>query len=92
LGSGHPELALQGVLGFFAPKSMPDFIRQQISGDIQAVANDPEIHNRLEKTGLIARGSAPGDYAQYLDEQRQHWDRIARSQKIEPADISELGK
>jgi tripartite-type tricarboxylate transporter receptor subunit TctC len=86
LGTGHPELAIQGVLGFFAPKSMPDFVQQQISGDIQTVANDPEIHNRLEKVGLIARGSTPGDYAQFIDEQRQHWDRIARSQKIEPAD------
>jgi tripartite-type tricarboxylate transporter receptor subunit TctC len=86
LGAGHPELALQGVLGFFAPKSMPDFVRQQISGEIQAVANDPEIHSRLGKVGMIARGSTPGDYAQYLDEQRRHWDRIARSQKIVPAD------
>lgn len=92
LSSGHPELAIQGVLGFFAPKSMPDFIQQQISGDIQAVANDPEIRTRLEKTGLIVRGSTPSDYAEYLDEQLQHWGRIARSQKIEPADISELGK
>jgi tripartite-type tricarboxylate transporter receptor subunit TctC len=86
MGTGHPELAIQGVLGFFAPKSMPDFAQKQISGDIQTVANDPEIHSRLEKVGLIARGSTPGDYAQYLDEQRQHWGRVARSQKIEPAD------
>ncbi|MEH2558627.1 tripartite-type tricarboxylate transporter receptor subunit TctC [Bradyrhizobium algeriense] len=86
LGAGHPELALQGFLGFFAPKSMPDFVRQQISGEIQAVANDPEIHSRLGKVGMIARGSTPGYYAQYLDEQRRHWDRIARSQKIVPAD------
>ena len=92
LSSGHPELAIQGVLGFFAPKSMPEFVQQQISGDIQSVANDPEIVNRLEKTGMIARGSTPGDYAHYLEEQLQHWDRIARSQKIEPAGISELGK
>jgi len=92
LSSGQPELAIQGVLGFFAPKSMPDIVQQQISGDIQAVASDPEIRGRLEKTGLVARGSTPSDYARYLDEQRQHWGRVARSQKIEPADISELGK
>jgi tripartite-type tricarboxylate transporter receptor subunit TctC len=85
-GTGHPELAIEGVLGFFAPKSMPDFVQQQISGDIQSVAKDPEIHNRLEKVGLIARGSTPGDYARYLNEQRQHWDRIAQLQKIVRAD------
>jgi len=83
-GSGHPELAIQGVLGFFAPKSMPDAIQQQISGDIQAVANDPEIRSRFEKIGLIARGSTASDYAQYIDEQLRHWGQIARSQKIEP--------
>jgi tripartite-type tricarboxylate transporter receptor subunit TctC len=85
-GAGHPELAIQGVLGLFAPKSIPDAIQKQISEDMQAVANDPEIRARLEKAGLIARGSTPQDYAQYLGEQRQHWERIARSQKIEPAD------
>jgi tripartite-type tricarboxylate transporter receptor subunit TctC len=85
-GAGHPELAFQGVLGFFAPKSMPEIVQKQIAGDIQTIANDPEIHSRLEKTGQIARGSTPSDYARYLDEQRQHWDRIARSQKIERAD------
>jgi len=84
LGAGHPELAIQGFLGFFAPKSMPDAVQQQISGDIQAVANDPEIRSRLEKVGLIARGSTPGDYAKYIDEQHQHWGQVARSQKIEP--------
>lgn len=84
LGAGHPELAIQGFLGFFAPKTMPDAIQQQISGDIQAVANDAEIRSRLEKVGLIARGSTASDYAQYIDEQHQHWGRVARSQKIEP--------
>lgn len=84
LGAGHPELAIQGFLGFFAPKSMPDAVQQQISGDIQAVANDPEIRSRLEKVGLIARGSTPGDYAKYIDEQHQHWGQVARFQKIEP--------
>jgi len=82
--NGHPELAIQGFLGFFAPKSMPDAVQQQISADIRAVANDPEIRNRLETVGLIARGSTPGDYAKYIDEQHQHWGQVARSQKIEP--------
>src|SRR5262249_42195591 len=90
--SGHPELEMQGVLGFFAPKSISDSLQQQISGDFQAIANDPEIHDRLDKAGLIARGSTSSDFAQYLGKQLEHWGRIARSQKIEPAGVSELGK
>ncbi len=81
--TGHPELVIQGVLGFLAPKSMPDQVQKQISGDVQIVANDPEIRSRLEKAGQIARGSSPEDYGRYLDEQRQHWDRVARYQRIE---------
>jgi tripartite-type tricarboxylate transporter receptor subunit TctC len=77
---------MQGVLGFFAPKSMPEIVQKQIAGEIQIIANDPEIKSRLEKTGQIARGSSPSEYARYLAEQRQHWERIARSQKIERAD------
>ncbi len=83
VGTGHPELAIQGVVGFLAPRSLTDLVQKQISADIQTVANDPEIHSRLERTGQIARGSSPDDYGRYLDEQRLHWDRLARSQKIE---------
>jgi len=81
--TGHPELAIQGVVGLLAPRSMPDLVQRQISADIQTVANDPEIHSRLERSGQIARGSSPDDYGRYLDEQRLHWDPLARSQKIE---------
>lgn len=84
LAAGHPELAIQGVLGLFAPKSIPEVVQQRISADIQSIANDPEIRDRLEKTGMIAKGSTSGDYARYLDEQLQHWGQVARSQKIEP--------
>lgn len=84
--AGHPELAIQGVLGFFAPRSMPDQVQKQISEDIQSVADDLEIRARLEKTGVIARGSAARDYAQYLGEQRLYWEGVARSQKIEQVD------
>ena len=83
LGTGHPELVIQGVIGFLAPRSIPDQVQRQISGDVQTVANDPEIRSRLEKAGQIARGSSPEDYGRYLDEQRQHWDRVARYQRIE---------
>jgi tripartite-type tricarboxylate transporter receptor subunit TctC len=83
LDTGHPELAIQGVIGFFAPKSIPGLVQKQISDDVRTVANDPEIQGRLEKAGQIARGSSPEDYGRYIDEQRQHWGRIARSQKIE---------
>lgn len=82
LDTGHPELAIQGVLGFLAPRSIPDQVQKKISVDVQTVAKDPEIQSRLEKAGLIARGSSPDDYGQYLEEQRQHWDRLARPQKI----------
>jgi tripartite-type tricarboxylate transporter receptor subunit TctC len=92
LAAGHPELVVQGVLGIFAPKSVPDDVRQRLSADIQTVANDPEIRDRLAKTGMIARGSAANDYARYLAEQRQYWERVARSQKIEPAEISQSEK
>jgi len=92
LQAGYAELAIQGVLGIFAPAFLPDVIQQRISADIQVVADDPEIRSRLANAGLIARGSTPGDYARYLDEQRQYWDGVARSQKLEPTEIPGLGK
>lgn len=84
LAAGHPELAVQGYLGLFAPKSIPEVVQQRISAEIQSIANDADIRDRFEKTGMIARGSTSGDYAHYLDEQLQHWSQVARSQKIEP--------
>lgn len=81
LSAGHPELAIEGVLGFFAPASIPETIRKGIAKDVQAVTSDPEIVSRVEKVGQIARGSSSDEFSRYLEQQRQRWDRIERSQK-----------
>jgi tripartite-type tricarboxylate transporter receptor subunit TctC len=80
--AGYPELSLQGVLGFFAPKSMPEDLAWKIVREIQAVADDPSMRSRLATTGQIARSSTPAAYKQYLDEQRLHWSGLAKPQEI----------
>jgi tripartite-type tricarboxylate transporter receptor subunit TctC len=80
--AGYPELSLQGVLGFFAPKSMPEDLAWKIIREIQAVADDPSMRSRLATTGQIARSSTPAAYKQYLDEQRLHWSGLAKPQEI----------
>ena len=39
--AGFPELRMDGLVGFFGKRGMPDTLRDRIASDVRAVANDP---------------------------------------------------
>src|SRR5882724_10853889 len=39
--AGFPELRMDGVVGFFGKRGMPDTLRDRIASDVSVVANDP---------------------------------------------------
>jgi len=45
--AGYPELALDGLVGFFGPPSMPDRVRESIAVDVRE-AMDPVVEERLK--------------------------------------------
>jgi tripartite-type tricarboxylate transporter receptor subunit TctC len=68
--AGHPELRLEGPVGFFATRSLPREILLKISADVRSVAADPELAARLFNTGQTVSGSMPEEFGAMIEAQR----------------------
>ena len=67
--AGYPALTLDGLVGLFGPPGMPLELRERITSDIRAVA-DQTIADRLITTGQILSVGGPAEFAKSIDEQR----------------------
>jgi tripartite-type tricarboxylate transporter receptor subunit TctC len=57
---GYPRLGIEGVIGLFAPRSMPADVRDRLTADVLKAATDKDVTTRLTAIGQV---SAPGDAA-----------------------------
>jgi tripartite-type tricarboxylate transporter receptor subunit TctC len=78
--AGYPYLEFDGLVGLFAPPSMPMALRERIAADVKAViAADPAIADRLTRTGQIVNPGGPAEFAKSIQDQR---DRVAAAAKV----------
>jgi len=82
--AGYPALALDGLVGFFGRRGMTNELRERISADIQAVAADSSLANRLAGTGQALRASTPVEFAAMIEKQRIGFAEIARAIGVKP--------
>jgi tripartite-type tricarboxylate transporter receptor subunit TctC len=76
--AGHPELTVEAPLGLFGPNTISLSLRDRIAADVGAVAKDPAVLQQLNRLGMVARASAPAEYAAILAQQRNRWATLAR--------------
>ena len=76
--AGYPELRMDGLVGFFGKRGMPDTLRQRIASDVRAVANDPAIRERLAGAGQAARPGSADEFAALLEEYRHRLGDLAK--------------
>jgi tripartite-type tricarboxylate transporter receptor subunit TctC len=81
--AGFPELALDGLVGFFGPPSMPDRVRESIAADVRE-AIDPVVEERLNLTGQLPNFGGPADFAAAIEQQRARLAAAAKDLGIEP--------
>lgn len=60
--AGYPSLDFDGLVGLFGPPGISDEVRARIANDIQAVAGDPEVVQKMTATGQIV---SPGNAAEF---------------------------
>jgi tripartite-type tricarboxylate transporter receptor subunit TctC len=77
--AGYPELRMDGVVGFFGRRGMPDALRDQIASDVRAVASDPEIREKLAAFGQAPRPGTAAEFAALLEEYRQRIAELAKT-------------
>jgi len=76
--AGYPEMSMDGLAGFFGWRDMPTALRDRISADVQALAQDPVVRARLEATGQLVLGTTPAEFAAAIERQRVRVSEIAR--------------
>jgi tripartite-type tricarboxylate transporter receptor subunit TctC len=81
--AGYPELALDGLVGFFGPPTMPDRIRESIAADVRQ-AMDPAVEERLSLTGQTPNFGRPADFAAEIEQQRARLTAAAEDLGIVP--------
>jgi tripartite-type tricarboxylate transporter receptor subunit TctC len=83
--AGYPDLALDGLVGFFGPPSMPARIREAIAADVRD-AMDPVVEERLSLTGQIPNFGGPAEFAADIEQQRARLAVAAKTLGIVPAE------
>src|SRR5262244_1793481 len=81
--AGHPELTLDGLVGFFGPPIMPERVRDGIAADVHE-AMDAAVEERLNLTGQIPNFGGPAAFAAEIDGQRARIARAAKEIGLEP--------
>jgi tripartite-type tricarboxylate transporter receptor subunit TctC len=82
--AGHPELAFDGLVGFFGPPGMALDLRERIAADVRAVT-DATIEARLIATGQILNLGGPAEFAAAIEAQRARLAAIAKDLGVKPS-------
>ena len=77
--AGYPELRMDGVVGFYGKRGMPDALRDRIAFDVRAIASDASIRERLAAVGQAARPGTAAEFAALLDEYRRRLADLAKT-------------
>ncbi|WGR69803.1 MULTISPECIES: tripartite tricarboxylate transporter substrate binding protein [unclassified Bradyrhizobium] len=77
--AGFPELRMDGVVGFYGKRGMPDTLRDRIASDVRAVASDPGVGERLAAVGQTARPGTAAEFAGLLDQYRRRLADLAKT-------------
>jgi tripartite-type tricarboxylate transporter receptor subunit TctC len=82
--SGYPSLEVEGLVGLFGLKTMPDALKEKIAADFKAVAEDGTIGERLKSTGQVINVGGPKEFAAAIDEQRSNIAAVVKAIDFKP--------
>src|SRR5262245_15957072 len=84
--AGFPDLALDGLVGFFGPPEMPLALRMRIAADVREVGADPTIATRLNDTGQLPNFGGPAEFHAAIEQQRARVAAAAKELGIVPTE------
>ncbi len=68
--AGFPSLEVEGLVGLFGIRTIPDGIKAKIAADVAAVTADGVIAERLKATGQVINVGGPKEFADAIESQR----------------------
>lgn len=82
--SGYPSLEVDGLVGLFTLKTMPDALKEKIAADFKAAAADGSIGERLKATGQVINVGGPKEFADAINEQRTNVAAVVKAIDFKP--------
>ena len=76
--AGYPSLDFDGLVGLFGPPGISDEVRARIAKDIQGVAGDPEIVQKMTATGQIVSPGNAAEFAVSIAKQKAQVAEVAK--------------
>lgn len=70
--AGYPALEVEGLVGLFGIKTLPNDLKEKIAADFKAAAADGSIGERLKSTGQVINVGGPKEFADAMEEQRNN--------------------
>jgi tripartite-type tricarboxylate transporter receptor subunit TctC len=81
---GYPSLEIEGLVGLFGLKTIPEALKQKIAADFRAAAQDGAIADRLKATGQVINVGGPKEFADSIEEQRANVASIVKAINFKP--------
>jgi tripartite-type tricarboxylate transporter receptor subunit TctC len=81
-----PGFRVGGIGIIFAPARTPLEITRKLNAELDAIVKDPEYQKRVQAFGFttLAGAGTPSEIASFTKSERDNWDNVFRSVKIEP--------
>ena len=83
--AGFPDLTIDGLVGLFGPRELPDELRERIAADIRTVLSDPAIATRLVATGQVVNPGTAAELGAAVERQRAQVAAVGQLLGIKPA-------
>jgi tripartite-type tricarboxylate transporter receptor subunit TctC len=79
---GFPSLEVYTWYAAFAPAATPAAVVMRINADLNAVLQQPEVRDQLEKQGMTPAGGPPERLAELVKSELARWQRVVTAAKI----------
>jgi tripartite-type tricarboxylate transporter receptor subunit TctC len=77
--AGYPSLEVDGLVGLFGLKTMSAELKDKITADFKAAADDGSIAERLKNTGQVINVGGAKEFAEAIEEQRANVAAVAKA-------------
>jgi tripartite-type tricarboxylate transporter receptor subunit TctC len=82
--AGYPSLEVDGLVGLFGLKSMPEALKEKIAADFRDAASDGSIGERLKATGQVINVGGAKEFAEAIEEQRSNVAAVVKAIDFKP--------
>ena len=81
---GVPEVNRMAFYGIYGPKGLPRDVVTKVHDAVKRTLDDPEVRERIEKTGSVVIANTPAEFAQQIKSEYETYKKLTIDQKLKP--------